>query len=222
MKKLLVILTALLLVGMVSGANAMEKGASVFAIELGNGSAEVSDTPVIAGLTPDYVGVSQVPELNVQGEFWYGLSEDYALTLSGGMGFSSYKQTPNDGTLDSEDTFSHSSYRVRVGGDRVGKVGDRLTVFVGPGLEFFGSKGKIKSEGGGLSLSADTQNTTRFAVSGRIGGMMKLNDVVSIVGRVGHNLGMVSSKADVGNAEVKSWTSGLDAAWGIAFAFGGK
>ena len=112
---------------------------------------------------------------------------------------------------------------MRVGGDRVGQVGDRLTVFIGPGLEFFTGKAKEKFEGGGgPTVENESSSTTRFGVSGRVGGMMKISDNVSIVGRVGHNLGYATSSADKGNAKITWWPSSFDAAWGLAFAFGSQ
>jgi len=51
---------------------------------------------------------------------------------------------------------------------------------------------------------------------------MKVSDNVSIVGRVGHNLGYASSSADNGNAKITWWPSSFDAAWGLAFAFGSQ
>ena len=223
MKKSLLLLAALLMVTMVSGASALETGTTIFAIELGQGTADLTN-PVAASSTPSYInGVSQ-PELSGQLEIWHMFAEDYAFNISGGVGFFSAKQEPNVvSAVNQEITNSHTSFRVRIGGDRVGQVGDRLTLFFGPGLEYFSGKAKAKSEGGGgPTVENESSNTTRIGISGRIGGMMKVSDNVSIVGRVGHNLGYATSSADNGNAKITWWPSSFDAAWGLAFGFGSQ
>lgn len=220
MKKLLLVLTALLLVTSVSGAYAMSKGSSMLAIELAQGTGIFSD-PVADGVTPDYISLNEISDLGVSGEYWYMFSDDYALTLSGGVSFASYKEEPNDPAVDTKDTGTGTSYRVRLGGDRMGQVGDRLTVFAGPGLVFESGKAKFKQEGAGASGEAEGSGTTQFGISGRIGAIMKINDSVGIVGRIGHQLGYVTSSAKTGNAKVTAWGGTFDAAWGLEFAFGG-
>ncbi|TMQ61480.1 MAG: hypothetical protein E6K78_12775 [Candidatus Eisenbacteria bacterium] len=212
------LLMALGLLAAASPALAAGKGSCVLALELGQGNAIVSDA-LPSTFTPDYISLTRVPEINVQAELWYMKSEDYALNISGGVGFGNYKQEPNDPGADPEDKFTSSSYRVRVGGDRLGTVGERLTLFAGPGLEFDGAKEKEKLSGA-TTGEIESSRSTFFALSGRIGVMMKLNEGASIVGRIGNAYGYASSSADNGNAKASGWVNNFDATWGLAMHFG--
>ena len=214
------LLVALGLLTVASPALAGGKGSNMFAVELGQGNALVSD-PLPSNFTPDYISLTRFPEVNVQGEFWRMMSDDYAVNVSGGVGFGSYTAKPNDATIDPEDKFTTTSFRVRVGGDRMGTVGQSLTLFAGPGLEFDSAKQKEKISGAGTG-EIESSSSSYFALSGRIGVMMKLSEGASIIGRVGHSLGYATSSAKNGNAKTSGWANNFDAAWGIAFNFGAK
>lgn len=207
MKKVLMAMVALCLV--VPAAMAADGARSRLSIGLGQGVADgYSVATVGAG---DYLAPTTAPEINVGAEYWYSFSDDYAFALAGAYGFSSMKW---EGATagDPEIKATGKSFKVRVGGDRVGRVGDRLTVFMGPGLEFWSGSQKLDVGGS----SDESESVTRFGVSGRIGGFMALTESVSIMGQVGHTFGLATAED-----EAKStWLpSSFNASWGLAFAF---
>lgn len=203
MKKILMVMAALCFV--VPAAMAGE-GKSRLSIGLGQGTAD----GYVGGGT-DYVQPTATPEINVNAEYWYSFSDDYAFALSGAYGFSSQKwEAPEVG--DPEIKATGTSLKLRVGGDRVGKVGDRLTVFMGPGLEFWTGKQKLDIGGS----ESESESTTRFGVSGRIGGFMALTESVSIMGQVGHTFGMASAE----DGAKSTWMpASFNASWGLTFGF---
>jgi len=164
-----------------------------------------------------YISAFDHSELGVGAEYWYLFSEDYALAIQGSVGFFSEKWEPGDNAVGGpEAKFTTSSFKVRVGGDRVGTIGDRFTWFMGPGLEFW--SGKAKFEEILTSGSIETESTTRIGVNGRFGGIMKLNDSVGIQGQIGHTLGYATAE-DAG-AKATWFPSSFNASWGLAFNFG--
>jgi len=213
------VVIALGLLVLSSTAMAAGKGTSMLAVELGQSTVTVSET-VDPTVTPGYISLNQGPEINFGAEFFHFLSDDFALCFSGGIGTGSYKEEPNDAT-DPVNKITTSSFRGRVGVDRVGSVGDRFTVFGGPGLEFVSAKAKFKQTPSTPAIEDESSRSKFFGISGRIGLMMKLGERASIVGRFGNSLGMVSSKAERGNAKSSALTNSFDAAWGLAFSFGG-
>ena len=90
------------------------------------------------------------------------------------------------------------------------KVGERLTVFMGPGLEFWSGKQKLTVGGAG----SESESVKRYGVSGRIGGFMALTDRVAIMGQVGHTFGL----ATVTDGAKSTWLpSSFNASWGLTF-----
>lgn len=205
MKKILMVMAALCFV--VPAAMAGE-GKSRLSIGLGQGTAD-GYAPTTIGA--DYLAPTTTLEINVNAEYWYSFSDDYAFALSGAYGFSSQKWE-GEAAGDPEIKATGTSLKFRVGGDRVGKVGDRLTVFMGPGLEFW--TGKQKLDVGGSE--SESESTTRFGVSGRIGGFMALTESVSIMGQVGHTFGMASAE----DGAKSTWMpASFNASWGLTFGF---
>jgi hypothetical protein len=120
--------------------------------------------------------------------------------------------TPGDPDLET----TSSSWRVRVGGDRVGKIGDRFKWYMGPGVEY--GSGKAKFEAGGPSL--ETEPTNRYGINGRLGGVMMLNDKVGVRGQIGNSFGMESVEDSGGKSS--AYYSNFESAWGVQFSFGGE
>lgn len=210
MKKLTTLLmTSLLLAALTATAGAMERGRSMLSIGLGQGTAD-GYAPITVG-TGDYLEPTSAPELNAGAEYWFAFSEDYALALSGAYGFSTMTWEPADAG-DPEIKATGSSLKFRVGADRTGHVGERLVVFMGPGVEFWTGKQKIELGG----AETETESVNRFGVSGRLGGFMMFSDQIGVMGQVGHTFGFAS--ADDGAKT--TWTpSSFQASWGLTFAF---
>ena len=215
MRKILV-LALLLAVALVPASWAMEQGASMFALEIGQGQGDQANPDLGDG----YLGLNgdnsthNSGQIQLGAEYWYMFSSDYALTVSGGIGM--YRETEQPAGAGEDLKYTTSSYRVRLGGDRVGQIGDRFSWFMGPGLEYW--SGKSKYEVG--TDSEETPQVTRYALNGRFGGVMKLGDQIGIVGRIGHSFGIASAEKD--GAKTSWWACGFEAMWGLAFSFGGK
>lgn len=184
------------------------RGTSMLSLGLGQGTA---DGYAAAG---NYLAPSSSPETNVNAEYWYAFSDDYAVAVSGAYGFGKMKwQSGVAGDPDIEATTS--SYKFRIGGDRIGKVGERFKVFLGPGVEYWSGTSKVKV----ASSENESERVKRFGVSGRIGGFMDLTSSLSIMGQVGHTFGYAS--VDDTGAKTTWWPSSFEASWGLTFGFGG-
>ena len=192
----------------VSASRASAAG-SRLSIGLGQGVADgYSATTVGAS---GYLAPTAAPEINMGAEYWHSFTDDYALALSGAYGVSSMKWEGAT-TTDPEIKATGKSFKFRVGGDRTGRVGERLTVFMGPGLEFWSGTQKVTVGG----VGAESKAVKRFGVSGRIGGFMALSEKVSIMGQVGHTFGY----ATVTDGAKSTWfPSSFNASWGLAFGF---
>jgi hypothetical protein len=208
MRKLF-IFAALASMVVTTGASAQSKGTSLLSLGLGQGTADT-----YAAAAPSYLAPSSSPETNLNAEYWYLFSDDYAFALSGAYGLGTMKWESAAGDPDIE--ASTTSFKFRVGGDRVGKVGDRLVVFMGPGLEYWSGSGTLDIGG----TETESESVSRFGVSGRIGGFMKLAERVSIMGQVGHTFGYAS--VEDGGAKTTWWPSSFQASWGLTLAFGGE
>ncbi len=114
----------------------------------------------------------------------------------------------------SDHKYTQSSYNVRIGGDRVVSLGDRATLFFGPGIEYWSGKAKWEN----FSQMRESQNVTRISLSGRLGTIMMLSDAVGFSCQIGRKLG-IASATDAGR-KVSSWPSSFDAAGGLVFSFG--
>lgn len=170
-----------------------------------------------------YISAFDHSELGLGAEYWYMFADDYALAIQGAVGFFSEKWEPGTNAAGGPELkFSTSSFKVRVGGDRVGQIGDRFTWFMGPGLEFWTGKAKFENFGWATYTTpeVETESTTRIGVNGRFGGIMKLSDAVGIQGQIGHTLGYATAEQE--EAKATWFPSGFNASWGLAFAFGGE
>jgi Outer membrane protein beta-barrel domain len=208
----LAVLTVFAAMAFASSANAAE--GSILSLGVFQGVGDYAGPEFNSG----YITAFDHSEIGVGGEYWHMFSSDYALAIQGSVGFFSETDKPGDNaTAGSPDgKFSTTSFKVRVGGDRVGQIGDRFTWFMGPGLEYW--NGKAKFEDIFTAGTVETESTTRFGVNGRVGGIMKLNDSVGIQGQVGHTLGYASTEE--AGAKATWFPSSFNASWGLAFAFG--
>lgn len=178
---------------------------------LGQGTADGYATTTVGA--SEYLAPSTRPETNVNAEYWRSLGEHTSLALSGAYGFSSMNwkgADPGDPEIDATGT----SFKARLGVDRVGKVSDRLQVFLGPGVEYWTGKEKLKVAG----AETESESVNRFGVSGRIGGFMMISETVGIMGQVGHTFGIAKAD-DSGGAKTSWWPNSFQASWGLAFGF---
>lgn len=213
MKSVRVASILLLLLGVSPmSALAIGKGTGLVAVELTSGTANIAATSVDdAG----YISAFEIPEFGVRGQFWYMLAEDYAVTVGGGAGFSHETNEPGQGTIVNapDITRKSTSFNVRLGGDRVVKVADRALMYGGPGIELWVGKAKVED-----GTTYETENTTRIALSARIGATILFNDTVGLHAQVGHHIGRAS--AEENDAKATWWPSGFDGSMGIMFLFG--
>ncbi len=200
-------------------ATASQAG-TMLAIELGHGEGDFLNPE--AGTGKATLDTGDYPSrLDLEAELWWPMTEDWSLAVSGGIG--TFREKDEAGVPGDPDiTFSSRSFKVRLGMDRMGKVGDRLTLFLGPGLEYWNGRTKFENVYGTTPPldEVESASVNRLSLSGRIGGVMAFTESIGIVGRVGHHLGYASGEDN--GAKTTWWPSGFDAAWGLTFEFGGE
>lgn len=213
-------LATLALVLTAPGALAAGKGTSMLALGVSNGAADLYSAD-----GGGYISAFDHSEIGLKGEYWLMMTDDYAFTLAGGIGFFSEKNEPGTGSApgDPERTYSQSSFSVRLGGDRVAKVGDRAILYFGPGLEFWSGKAKFENFGFVAPPAADeyeTENVTRISVSTRIGAHMLLGSNWGLTCHLDRLWGHAS--AEENGAKATWWPSSTGASGGLLFMFGGE
>jgi hypothetical protein len=225
MKRTTVILAGLLLTAFAPGAWALSKGGSMLAIELTHGTADFANklagqTTPLTPFTAVYVTAFTMQELGVQGQYWYLMADDYAVAVSAGVGFASENDKPGQGAAPNspEHKFSSSSFNVRLGGDRVVKVGERAMLYGGPGIEFW--SGNTKWEPNPFTGTGEykDESTIRFGLSARLGGTMMLSESVGLTTHVGTRIGYASVEEQ--GAKATWWPSSVEGSLGLLFAFG--
>ncbi len=213
MKTLRIALAVAAMLSLATSAFALGKGASTFSIQIGSGTADL-----VAPGGPGYITSFAVSELEPKLEFTHMLREDYAFNLSAGIGTFSEKDKPgtaaSPGAPDQKTTVS--SFFVRVGGDRVVNIGDRTTLYFGPGLEYW--SGKYKYEAG--TFSEESEPTMRVSLAGRIGGTMMLGESWGFTMNANHRIGIAS--ADWNGAKANWTPTSTGASGGLLFVFGGN
>jgi hypothetical protein len=159
-------------------------------------------------------------EFGVKLEYWSMLTEDYAFNGGYSLGLFNEENKPgtNAGPGAAKFTYSQRSWSVRVGGDRVVKLGDRTYLFFGPGLEYWNGKAKFENDTPPAS-SYETGSVSRISLSGRLGGHMMIGEAWGFTIQAGHKIGRASLQE--AGAESTWWPSSLDASGGLVFRFGG-
>src|SRR2546425_13365717 len=99
MKRATVASAGLFLMAFAPAAWSKGNGGSMLAIELTHGTADFADklngaTTVAAPFTAAYISAYTSNELGVQGQYWYMMADDYAVTISAGIGFMSETNKP--------------------------------------------------------------------------------------------------------------------------------
>ncbi len=212
-------LSAVALVALMSASTALAaaKGSTVFALQVSNGTADLYDAGGISH-GGNYVSAFDHTEIGAQAQVWHFMADDYAMSLSFGLGMFSETDKPGNnpdaGAADIK--YTQNSFNVRVGGDRFVKLGERASLYFGPGIEFW--NGKAKYETGEATSSWEGESVTRYSLSGRIGALMQLSNSVSLGCQLGRKVGM-ASVTDRG-AKASWWPSSFDAAGGLVFGLG--
>lgn len=211
MRRTILVLCGLLLVAGSAAAADLGRGSSLFAIQVTEGVADLVG-PVDGG----YISAYDHSEIGVQGQYWYFLRDHYAFNVSGGIGFFREEDEPDLAGDGGAFTYTQSSWRVRVGGDRVARVNDRFHLFVGPGIEVW--NGKAKFEGGGFGDEAvESAGVTRIAAQGRVGFHLAWTDRIGMMCQLGHYIGYAT--AEDGGAKATWWPSGHDGTVGLVMRF---
>lgn len=204
MKRGIFAVASLAMLAFASPAFAVGKGSSTLSIGIGQAKANIFGPVAL-----------QFDETDVGAQYGYMFSDDYAFVLSGAAGFGNIK-VEDDGPPSFESTYSLSGFRVRVGGDRVGQIGDRFTVYMGPGLEYSTAKVTLEQTG---SPDDESESATTFGINGRIGGVMWLSESVGISGEISNSFGF--SSYEEGDQTITWMSNSVGAFWALMFAFGG-
>lgn len=226
MKRATVAVAGLVLMAFAPTAWALGKGGSMFAIELTNGTADFADsTNARTGspATTGYMSSYNHSEMGVQGQYWHMMTDDYAVTVSGGVGFFSETDAQGSKGLPAggpDLKASSSSFNVRVGGDRVAKVGNRAIMYGGPGIEYWSGKSKYENFNFVGPRAYEGESTTRISLSARIGAIMVLNESFGLSTHVGGRFGRASAEEQ--GAKATWWASSMEAGAGIVYMLGGK
>lgn len=226
MKRTTIALAGLLLMAIAPAAWALGKGGSMFAIELTHGVASIADSSqgrINATGATGFISSYDHSELGVQGQYWYMMTGDYAVTVSAGMGF--FTEIDKQGSKGipagaADMKFSLSSFNIRVGGDRVAKVGDRALMYGGPGLEFWSGRAKFENFPSLGPRAYEGESTTRIGISARIGAIMVINDSFGLSTHVGGRYGYASVEEQ--GAKSTWWPSSVEAGAGLVYMFGGE
>jgi hypothetical protein len=197
---------ALLMLPALASAASLEKGSSLLAIQLSRGGAD---------LTGDGGGILiafQRPEVGIQGQYWYFMAKEYAVNVTGGIGY--FKETETaDPNVNVDLTLSSSSWQFRLGGDRFAQVTDKLQIFAGPGIQIWSGKAKAEDPFG----EVEGPSTTRYALSGRMGAHILIGENFGLMGHLGQYWGYAT--ASDGAMETKWLPSSSEGAMGFSFAF---
>lgn len=207
MKRLLIALALL-----ATSVTASSAAGSYLALQLTSGT---GDFATEAG---GFAAAYDHSEWGFKAEFWNMMSEDYAVTLSGGIGLFSEEDKPGTNAFPGTEAFKYtqSAWSFRVGGDRVVGIGERSYIFFGPGIDVW--SGKAKFEGGPFTTPYETESTMRIGLSGRLGGHMMIGESWGLTLQGGHKLGYASYEEN--GAKSTWWPSSMDASGGLVFRFG--
>lgn len=177
-----------------------------------------SGTADLATEDTGYANAYDHSEYGVQFSYWNMMAKDYAFAASFGLGTFKETQKPGDNAPagSGEFEYSQSSWNVRIGGDRVVRVGERAFLFFGPGIEYW--NGKAKFELG--TASAETEPVTRISLHGRVGASMMMGDNYGLTVSVGSKVGR-ASYTELG-AEDTWFPSSMDGSIGLVYRLGGK
>lgn len=213
-------IAALLLAASATMASAADSPkSSLLAIELTSGTADIATE-----FSSSFNGYAQAfdhSEWGVRAEYWKMMGPEYAFTVGGGIGMFSEEDKPGSNAAlgDAKFTYSQSSWHFRVGGDRLLAVGDKSSIYFGPGIEYWSGKAKFKDESAPPNnLDYETKDVTRISLDARLGGNMMVSPAWGITAQVGAKIGHATYKEN--GAETSWWPSSPSGAIGLVFKFG--
>ena len=194
-----------------SASAAMQKGSNLLAIQLREGNGDFAGAEVAGYLFP-----FRHSEMGVELQFWRFFSDDYAMALSGGIGFARETSNPGPNALPGDPAFRDffSSWKLRAGGDRMARVNDRFHVYAGPGIQVWSGKITFKEDDTEIGESSSVM---RIGVDGRMGAVMHWSESFGMTGYAGHYWAYASVKQD--GAEAKWTPSGAEGGMGFFFGF---
>jgi hypothetical protein len=191
------------------------KSTSLF-IGWSHGSGDYESNPIsVTG--DDYITLSTLPEMGINAGLTSMMAPDYGLAVDFDWRMGNLKQEPTTNAAPGSPTLklTSSMWKIRVGGDRYGDIGTRFKWFFGPGFEYSSGKPKFEDFAPAPNNSVHGEATTKYGLSGRVGGIMKLNEKVGIYGKIGDAVGWASAK-DTGGKDTWYY-SDFEAAWGLQF-----
>lgn len=206
------ILSALALIALT--ATAASAQGSFFALQFMSGTADLAIEDG-AG----YAAAYDHSEWGGKAEFWNMMSEDYAFTVSASYSLFGEENKPGTNATPGDPLFRYTqnAFAVRVGGDRVVKLGDRSYLFFGPGIEYWSGKASFEFEST-PAITVESENVSRISLSGRIGAHMMVGENWGFTLQGGHKVGYASYE-ELG-AKTTWWPSSMDASGGLLFRFG--
>ena len=204
-----------LLVAPASSAVGLHKGSTVLSFQLARGDADMATPAALNQPAVGYITAFEHTEWGGQVQMQHLVSEKWALAISAGVGTSSETDKPGPAAAPgaAKREYSHSSFNVRLGFDRVAHITPEFHIYAGPGIQYW--SGKAKFENG--TVTTETERTKRIALSGRIGTHVALSEHVGLNGHIGGYIGRAS--ADDAGAEATWSPTGNEGAVGFAFTF---
>jgi hypothetical protein len=213
------IATLLLAVSASLAAAADSSKLKLLSVELTSGTADIA-TEISTGFS-GYAPAFDHSEWGVKAEYWNMMGPEYAFTIGGGIGMFSEEDKPgsNAAVGDAKQSYSQSSWNIRVGGDRMVGLGEKSFIFVGPGIEYWSGKAKFKDESvAPNTLDYETKDVARISLSARVGGHMMVSPAWGFTVQAGTKIGRASYKEN--GAETTWWPSSMEGALGLVFKFG--
>lgn len=201
-----------LLVAPASAVTGLEKGSTVLSFQLAHGDGDFVTPEFGTGFITAY----DHTEWGGQAQVQHLVSDNWALAVALGLG--TFKETNEPGSNaipgSTDFEYSQSSWNVRFGMDRVAHLTPSFHLYAGPGIQIWSGNATFDD---GTSPEVESENTSRIALSGRIGAIVALSDSFGLNGHIGGYIGRAS--ADDAGAEASWMPSGNHGALGIAFHF---
>lgn len=186
-----------------------------FGIQVTNGTANLytAGQSAMGPLSDHYITNFDHSEIGVQVQMWHPMGQDYAIAGSAGFGFFGETDKPGKSAPATalDFVYSQRSVNVRAGVDRLVKVGERTSLYFGPGLEYW--SGSSKFDTGDAATTWESGKVSRISLSGRIGAIMHVTDKVGFDVQLGRKVGLASATDD--GRKISFWPSSFDAACGL-------
>lgn len=198
--------SALVSVWIAGPAAALDPGTWILALEATSGVAD------LVSESGGYLAAYDHGEIGVQGQAWYLASDAWAVALSGGP---ARTREANRAAGVPDRYYQQRAWCARIGIDRMLPLADDAILFFGPGVEYW--RGHSRFIGYFADPVVDGADVSRWSASGRFGALVVVTDAIGLTGHLGFRMGYAS--ASEGGLESGWYTSGYEAAAGIAFAF---